>query len=104
MISLLLDKGADVNAKSRYANDEPLASPSVTVLEVAAQKGHIECMRTLVRKGADINHQDHYGDTALHGAAKFGYYKVAKFLVENGANTSLKTNSGNTALDLAVKS
>ncbi|KAE9546613.1 hypothetical protein FO519_010175, partial [Halicephalobus sp. NKZ332] len=104
IVSLLLGKGADVNVKARYVDDEPLVSPSVTALQWAAEKGHIRCLRILVRKGADINHQDHYGNTALHKAVKFGNYKVAKFLVENGTNTSLKTNNGNTALDLAAKS
>ena len=44
-----LDKGADVNAKTRYG---------ATALTFAADKGHIEVVKLLVSRGADVNAQD----------------------------------------------
>src|SRR5688572_9272498 len=44
-----LDKGADVNAKSRYDS---------TALFFAADRGHLEAVRLLVARGADVNVQD----------------------------------------------
>ncbi|KAE9546654.1 hypothetical protein FO519_010134, partial [Halicephalobus sp. NKZ332] len=101
IISLLIDNGADVDAKGRYSNNDLSVPPSTTALHWAARKGHIECARTLLMKGANINHQDYTGYTALHSALNYGENEVAKFLVENGANTSLETMYRFLPLDLA---
>jgi ankyrin repeat protein len=43
-----------------------------TGLHEAAANGHVEVLRLLLRKGADINVKDKYGFSALHEAAHWG--------------------------------
>ena len=45
-IAILLDKGADVNAKDMHG---------ITPLHLAVQKGHIDTVKLLLERGADIN-------------------------------------------------
>ena len=47
-ITTALDKGADVNAKSRY---------DVTPLIFAASSGHLAAVKLLVERGADVYQQ-----------------------------------------------
>ena len=50
-ITAALDKGANVNAKSRY---------DVTPLIFAASSGHLAAVKLLVERGADVNAQDSF--------------------------------------------
>jgi ankyrin repeat protein len=53
----LLDKGADVNAKSGDQGRTPLI--------VAVLGGYTDIVRALLERGADINEKDNSGKTAL---------------------------------------
>jgi hypothetical protein len=57
---LLLEKGADVNA--RNCSDR-------TALYVVAERGHVDMAKLLLEKGADPNARDCFGRTALQAAA-----------------------------------
>jgi ankyrin repeat protein len=90
---LLLDAGADINARS------------VTEPRRAATDGAAARAAAAVGRGARgsqmpspfaVAHQ-----TALHGAAERGLTPFVKFLVENGADLQVKDANGRTALDLA---
>ena len=54
-----------------------------------------------MKQGAEINHQDHAGQTALHVAVRSGHSDIAKYLVSNGANVNLAKTNGSTPLILA---
>jgi ankyrin repeat protein len=55
-VKLLLDKGANVNARNAVAE---------TALTHASQKGNTEIVKLLLSKGADVNAKDDAGWTAL---------------------------------------
>jgi Ankyrin repeats (3 copies) len=76
-VKALLDKGADVNAKTNYG---------ATALSYACDKGHVEVVRLLIERGADVNVKDtFYGEVPLGWALSHGHVGVVKLLIEHGA-------------------
>lgn len=76
-IKALLDKGADVNAKSPYG---------VTALWLAARRGHTAAVKLLLERGADVNAKENVnGSTPLGWATWKGYIEVVKLLLDKGA-------------------
>ena len=79
ILSCLIGIGADVNAR---------ANNGVTPLMIAAEKGHINAVTSLVKCGANVHLQDKYGNTALHYAARFrdGLPEIVETLLNLGAS------------------
>src|SRR5712691_11759045 len=76
-VEQLLDAGVDVNARARY---------EVTALAFAANNGHLDVVRLLVERGADMNVQDtFYKGLAIDLALGNGYLEVVTFLLEKGS-------------------
>jgi ankyrin repeat protein len=91
---LLIDKGADVNAKDY----------GMTALMYAAQNGHLEIANLLIDEGADVNAQERdEGMTALMCAAQNGHLKTAKLLIYKGADVNAQDDDGMTALMYAAQ-
>jgi outer membrane protein assembly factor BamB/ankyrin repeat protein len=86
---VLIDKGADVNARRK---------DGATVLWAAAHAGRLDFVELLLAKGANPDIQDSSGGTALMRAAYRGDATMAKALLEKGANPNLRTKRGSTAL------
>src|SRR5262245_16998854 len=118
---LLLDAGADINARmvteprrapagnaagrgaAAAGNADAAASAQRT--DAAADQGAAGRAAAAAGRGgrasqvpsaSAVPHQ-----TALHGAAERGYTALVKFLAENGADLQAKDANGRTALDLA---
>ncbi len=73
----MLDQGVDVNSKSRYG---------VTALAFACDKGHIEVVRLLIERGADVNVQDSfYQATPITWAVENGHNEIVRLLLQKGA-------------------
>jgi len=90
---LLLDAGADVNA--RMVTDSPRNADYSAAATAAARAGR-GGRASQVPSASAVPHQ-----TALHGAAERGFTAFVKFLAENGADVQAKDANGRTALDLA---
>jgi ankyrin repeat protein len=90
---LLLDAGADINA--RMVTDRRSSVPD-TASQAASYNLVLRARPSQVPTASAVPDQ-----TALHGAAQRGYTAVVKFLVERGADLQAKDASGRTALDLA---
>lgn len=80
----LLDDGANIEARD--------GSDRQTALVFAANEGHLNIVRMLIGRRANINAQDDKGWTALSEASYRGRYDVVDFLLEKGATTLLSTS------------
>ena len=67
-------------------------------LVYSAGEGHVDIVRCLLKKGADMNIKDNFGWTALMRAASNGHDKVVQVLVDKGADMNIKDRDGWTAL------
>jgi ankyrin repeat protein len=74
----------------------------LTPLVYAAREDCIECAKTLVEAGADVNQKTFYGWTPLLVATQNRHYKLAAYLLEHGANPNLANKGGWTPLYLAT--
>ncbi|KAI6755752.1 unnamed protein product [Fusarium graminearum] len=90
---LLLEKGADIEAKDKTG---------WTALLIAATFSNHETLKLLLEKGADIEAKDKYGWTALLIAARFSKHKILELLLEKGADIEAKDEDGRTALNKAA--
>ncbi|KAI9512817.1 DIL domain-containing protein [Russula earlei] len=61
-----------------------------------------ECVRLLVSEGADVNHRDNVGWTALHHAALMSPPTLVSFLLTHGCSPFSETRRGLTALDIVT--
>lgn len=92
IVTMLLDNGADVNAKNNDGN---------TALMLASKKGQTEIVSMLLAAGADVNAKVIYGNTALIVASGNGHKEIVAILLEKGADVNIKSDFGGTALMLA---
>src|SRR5687767_8793576 len=92
-MKLLLDAGADINA--RMVTDSPRSGDYSAAATAAARAGR-GGRASQVPSASAVPHQ-----IALHGAAERGFTPFVKFLAENGADLQAKDANGRTALDLA---
>jgi len=72
-----------------------------TPLHLASRKGHMDVVRMLVERGADVSAQAEDGTTPLHLASLYGHVDVARMLVERGADVSAQKKDGTTPLHWA---
>lgn len=61
-------------------------------------------VKLLLKRGYDVNFQDHKGKTALHRAAKAGFVETVEILLRNRASVKLVDKDGETPLFDAVRS
>jgi ankyrin repeat protein len=100
---LMIDEGADVNAVATATPDyleklakmieegtvDPNEDPhvdGVTGVHVAAEEGHLECVKLLIDAGADVTVLDDEERSPLLLAIKGNYGEVASALIKAGAD------------------
>ena len=64
--------------------------------------GHLEVIKLLIGRGADINARDRYLGTVLHKTINSGSEDAATLLVQSGAKLNQRFSYGNTELHLAA--
>ena len=65
------------------------------------KKNDIEGVRRAIEKGADVNIQDEYGNTALIIAILYNTLEIAELLLKAGADRNIKDNYCKTVLGMA---
>jgi ankyrin repeat protein len=92
-MQLLLDAGADINARSVIEPRRVVDTSAAARAAAAAGRG---ARGSQMPSPLAVPHE-----TALHGAAQHGFTSFVKFLAEHGADVQAKDASGRTPLDLA---
>lgn len=86
---LLIEKGADVNAKDSI-KDTPYL--------LAGAQGYDEILKATLAHGANLKDTNRYGGTAIIPAAEKGHPSTVKLLLEAGADPDFINGLGWTAL------
>ena len=94
---MTLAHGADLKSTNRYGG---------TALIPAAERGHVETVRTLIEAGVDLDHVNRLGWTALLEAIVLSdggekHQQIVRLLVNAGANVNLADGAGVTPLQHA---
>jgi ankyrin repeat protein len=87
--AMLLNAGADINARNRHKAYGPGNSP----LSGATYQQRLDVVRLLIERGADVDQGDNAGWTPLHLAAANGYLEIARLLLDAGADVSAQSDS-----------
>jgi len=96
---MLIKAGAKVNGR---ATVEPIYEDYfLTLLGLAAEKGHVKVLRAMLDAGADINAGDTWGGTPLFHAAEEGHTATVEMLLAAGAKVNVKRRDGTTAVSVA---
>ena len=61
------------------------------MLYIAADEGQTEICQLLLDKGANINHKNNFGHTALQIAVEHGNEALCNLLIERGADLESKS-------------
>ncbi|KAL4657902.1 protein phosphatase 1 regulatory subunit 27-like isoform X1 [Arapaima gigas] len=69
-------------------------------LHEAVLSGNLECVKLLVKYGADVHQRDEDGWTPLHMACSDGFPDIARFLLSQGASVEVVNENGEKPADL----
>jgi ankyrin repeat protein len=101
---LLVAAGADPNTPSEDGATPLMAAAGLGWGANASRNvpgAWLDAVRYCLELGADVNANDKYGYTALHGAAYRGDNEMVKLFVEKGARLDVKSKRGQTVTDMA---
>lgn len=98
IVEYLLDQGAD-----KEARDHCQGTPLHKATNWESGFTCIDCVKTLIARGANINALDNWHRSALHHATFAGRAEIFEFLISNGANIQATDKSGDTSLAVAKK-
>ena len=94
VVERLVTLGADIEIENKFG---------MRPLTIACRKGHVDCARLLLGRGAQTEPIDKLDDrTALHGACAEGTIECVRALVEHGADVRARCCHG-TAAELAER-
>ncbi|KAJ6632711.1 Transient receptor potential channel pyrexia, partial [Pseudolycoriella hygida] len=94
--SLLRNGNADPNAED-FDERTPLHAA------VSKSDSAFDILETLIAWGANVNHKDIFGFTALHLAALDGLAHCVEMLIFHGADVSTKSRKGTSALNVITR-
>ena len=87
-------EGLDINST--------IGNVDSSLLMYAIQNRAAKIGKYLVESGANVNHKNSFGETALIEAASMGYDKIVGFLLKRKAKSNIKNGMGENALYKAV--
>lgn len=91
---ILINYGASMSATQNTQQTQPL--------QEAAASGNLPTVRLLLESGADPNHRDRDGWSAIHWAAEEGHLEIVHLLLEVGANPNAVSSYGTSPLHCAA--
>ena len=95
IVKMLMKAGANIYTTNQYGR---------TALMFAAEAGHVDTLKLLINRGADVNDTDKVdGSTALIYAAKQGKAVSMNILMDAGADVDYPNKKGVTARSEALK-
>lgn len=100
MARLLIDAGADVNARTPGGGYGVFGDDGTNALQQAAESGDTAVAELLIRAGANVNQPFKDGRTPLWWAAKNGHTAMVELLIKSGADVNANAK-GRTALKAA---
>ncbi len=100
-VRLLVDLGANIEAKTYYGSSSLHVACGSTPLYVASRNGRIDIVKLLVNLGADIEAKTGYGWTSLHSASCSGHIDIVKLLIYLDADVKAINNAGKTPAQVA---
>jgi ankyrin repeat protein len=93
-INFLINNNINVNLQNKRNNLKPLHN--------AILHNSIECVKVLIKNGADVNEISISGYTPLHYAVFNDNEIIIKILIKNGANLNKRDIFGHTPLIIAI--
>lgn len=91
---LLQPEKSDINAKNK---------DGMMAIHLAAMNGHLNCLKALIKHGAEVEAPGAYRMTALHWAAAHGHYECVEYLLEKGAKILARDKFRRSPLILACR-
>ncbi|MBN3310408.1 PPR27 phosphatase, partial [Amia calva] len=86
--------------RARKVRLDTIYHSGMAALHEAVLTGNLECVKLLVKYGADIHQRDEDGWTPLHMACSDGYPHIARYLLSLGASMEAVNEEGETPSDL----
>ncbi|XP_006108017.1 protein phosphatase 1 regulatory subunit 27 [Myotis yumanensis] len=86
--------------RARKVALDTLYPSGLAALHEAVLSGNLECVKLLVKYGADIHQRDETGWTPLHIACSDGYPDIARYLLSRGADRGAANDDGDLPADL----
>ncbi|NXL38188.1 PPR27 phosphatase, partial [Glaucidium brasilianum] len=86
--------------RARKVTLDTIYPSGMAALHEAVLTGNLDCVKLLVKYGADIHQKDENGWTPLHMACSDGYADIARYLINLGASPEATTDAGEKPCDL----
>ncbi|XP_062937143.1 protein phosphatase 1 regulatory subunit 27 [Cynocephalus volans] len=86
--------------RARKVSLDTIHPSGLAALHEAVLSGNLECVKLLVKYGADIHQRDETGWTPLHIACSDGYPDIARYLISLGADRHAANDDGHLPSDL----